>query len=88
MKPGYQMTGDKFRLRADRYIKAARAVTDPVHKLALADVAQRWLRLAAQIDGAAIHASRNSEAPATQVRSAMVWPAFPATVRLSRADSE
>jgi hypothetical protein len=55
------MTGDKFRARANRYIKAARAVTDPVHKLALMDVAQRWPRLAAQIDGAAIHASRNSE---------------------------
>jgi hypothetical protein len=83
------MTGDKFRARADRYIKAARAVTDPVHKLALADVAQRWLRLAAQIDsGAAIQASRNSEAPEAQVRSALVWPAFPATVRLSRATSE
>jgi hypothetical protein len=82
------MTGDKFRLRADRYIKAACAVTDPVHKLALVDVAQRWLRLAAEIDGATIHASRNSEAPATQVRSALAWPAFPATVRLSRGDSE
>jgi hypothetical protein len=84
MKPECQMTGDKFRVRADRYIKAAGAVTDPVHKLALVDVAQRWLRLAAQIDaGAAIHVSRNSEAFATQVRSA-----FPATVRLSRANSE
>ena len=82
------MTGDKFRVRADRCIKAARAVTDPVHKLALVDVAQRWLRLAAQIDGAAIHASRNSEAPATQVRSALARPAFPSTVRLSRANSE
>jgi hypothetical protein len=83
------MTGDKFRVRADRYIKAARAVTDPVHKLALVDVAQRWLRLAAQIDaGAAIHVSRNSEAPATQVQSALARPAFPATVRLSRATSE
>jgi hypothetical protein len=68
------MTGDKFRVRADRYIKAARAVTDPVHKLALVDVAQRWLRLAAQIDGAAIDASRNSEGPATQVRSALARP--------------
>ena len=45
-------------------------VTDPVHELALVDIAQRWLRLAAQIDGATIHASRNSEAPATQVPSA------------------
>jgi hypothetical protein len=62
------MTGDRFRARADKYIKAARTVTDPVDKLALVDVAQRWLRLAVQIDGAAIHASRNSEAPATQVR--------------------
>ena len=82
---GCQMTGDKFRARADRYIKAARAVTDPVHKLALVDVAQRWLRLAAQIDGAAIHASRNSEAPATQVRSALARP--PAIVISSAAPS-
>jgi hypothetical protein len=51
------MTGDKFRARANEYIKAAHAVTDPVHELALMDVAQRWLRLAAQIDRAAIHAS-------------------------------
>jgi hypothetical protein len=64
------MTGDKFRARADGYTKAARTVTDPVHKLALVDIAQRWLRLAAQIDGAAIQASRNSEAPATQVPTA------------------
>jgi hypothetical protein len=82
------MTGDKFRVRAGMYIKAARAATDSVHKLALMDVAQRWLRLAAQIGGAAIHASRNSEAPATQVRSALARPAFPATVRLSCANSE
>ncbi len=60
MKPG--VTGDNFRVRAERYIKAACAVTEPAHKLALGDVAQRWLRLAVQIDGAAIHASRNSEA--------------------------
>ena len=64
------MTGDKFRARADGYTMAARAVTDPVHKLALVDIAQRWLRLAAEIDGAAIHALRNSEALATQVPSA------------------
>jgi len=79
------MTGDKFRARADRYIEAARAVTDPVHRLALVDVAQRWLRLAAQIDGAATHASRNSEAPATQVRSALARP--PAIVISSAAPS-
>ena len=46
-----QMTGDRFRARADECINAAHAVTDPVRKLALMDVAQRWLRLAAQIDG-------------------------------------
>jgi hypothetical protein len=57
------MTGDKFRARADGYIKAARAVTDPVHKLALVDVAQRWLRLAAQIDGAATRNPRKRKAP-------------------------
>jgi hypothetical protein len=56
-----QMIGDKFRARADRYVEA-RTVTDPVHKLALLDVAQRWLRLAAQIDGVAIDTSRNSRA--------------------------
>jgi hypothetical protein len=63
------MTGDKFRVRADGYIKAAHAVTDPVRKLALMDLSQRWLRLAAQIDGAASPASRNFAAPATQVRA-------------------
>src|SRR6266404_1427017 len=30
---GCQMTSDKLRVRADRYIKTACAVTDPVHKL-------------------------------------------------------
>ena len=44
------MTGDKFRARAEEYIKAAHSVPDPVCKLALMDIAQRWLRLAAQID--------------------------------------
>ncbi len=49
------MTGHKFRARADRYINAARAVTDPVHKLALVDVAQRWLRLPALAPEAESH---------------------------------
>jgi transcription elongation factor Elf1 len=68
------MTGDKFRARADRYIKAARVATDPVHKLALVDIAQRWLRLAAQLDRTAIHVSRNSEAATTQGRSTLALP--------------
>ena len=49
------MTGHKFRARADRYINAARAVTDPVHKLSLVDVAQRWLRLPALAPEAESH---------------------------------
>jgi len=58
------MTGDKFRARADASIKAAHAVADPVRKLAPMDVAERWLRLAAQIDGAAAFpASRTCDAP-------------------------
>jgi len=47
---GWRMTGDKFRARADEYIKVAHSIADPVRKLALMDIAQRWLRLAAQID--------------------------------------
>ena len=46
-----RMTSDRFRARADESIKAAHAVADPVRKVALMDVAQRWQRLAAQIDG-------------------------------------
>ena len=48
---GCQMTGDKSRVRADENIEAARAVAGRVSKLVLMDVAQRWLRLATQIDG-------------------------------------
>ena len=42
-----------FRARGNEYIKAANSVVDPVRKIALMDVAARWLRLAAQID--AVH---------------------------------
>ena len=48
---GCQMTGDKSRVRADENIEAARAVAGRVSRLVLMDVAQRWLRLASQIDG-------------------------------------
>ena len=44
------MTGNKFRARADECFKAADAVADPDRKLAHLDLAERWLRLAAQID--------------------------------------
>jgi len=60
------MTGDKFRSRAYEYIESADAVTDPVRKLALMDAAERWLRLAAEIDGAS---SRNSAASGTPARA-------------------
>jgi hypothetical protein len=45
------MDGEKFRARAREYIAAAGATADPVCKAALMDLAHRWLRLAAQIDG-------------------------------------
>ena len=45
------MDGDKFRVRAREYITAAGVAADPVCKAALMDLAHRWLRLAAQIDG-------------------------------------
>ena len=53
MRLSGRMTGDKFRARGNEYIKAANSVVDPVRKIALMDVAARWLRLAAQID--AVH---------------------------------
>jgi hypothetical protein len=46
------MTGDKFRARADEYIKAAHSAADPVRKLTLMDIGQRWRRLAAKIKAA------------------------------------
>jgi hypothetical protein len=45
------MNGDKFLARAREYITAAGVTTDPVRKAALMDLAHRWLRLAAQVDG-------------------------------------
>ena len=47
------MTGDKFRPWPGESINTADAMMDPVRKFALMDAAQRWLRLAAQIDGPA-----------------------------------
>jgi hypothetical protein len=45
------MDGDKFRTRAREYITAADVATDPVCKAGLMNLANRWLRLAAEIDG-------------------------------------
>jgi hypothetical protein len=44
------MTGNRFRARADECVRAANSMADPERKLAHLDLAQRWLRLAAQID--------------------------------------
>jgi hypothetical protein len=44
------MTGNKYRARADECLKAADSMADPQRKLAHFDLAQRWLRLAAQLD--------------------------------------
>jgi hypothetical protein len=44
------MTGNRFRVRADECLRAANSMADPERKLAHLDLAQRWLRLAAQID--------------------------------------
>jgi hypothetical protein len=44
------VTGDKYRARADECFKVAASTADPQCKLAQLDLAQRWLRLAAQIE--------------------------------------
>ena len=46
------MTGDKFRAQASECLKAANSTADPERKLLQLDLAQRWLRLAAQVDAA------------------------------------
>ena len=44
------MTGNRFRVRADQCLRAANSIADPERKVAQLDLANRWLRLAAQID--------------------------------------
>jgi hypothetical protein len=44
------MTGNRFRARADECVRAANSMADPQRKLAHLDLAERWLRLATQID--------------------------------------
>jgi hypothetical protein len=44
------ITGNKFRARADKCLREANSMADPERKLAHLDLAQRWLRLATQID--------------------------------------
>ena len=42
--------GDHYRTRANECIEAWDKVTEPERKLTLLELAQRWLRLAAQVD--------------------------------------
>jgi hypothetical protein len=44
------MTSAKFRARADECLRKANSAVDPERKLAHLDLAERWLRLAAEID--------------------------------------
>jgi len=43
-------TGDEYRSRANECIAAADNVTEPERKVSLLELAQRWLRLAFQLD--------------------------------------
>ena len=43
-------SGDRFRTQALECIEAADSVADPWRKLALLELAQRWLNLAAQME--------------------------------------
>jgi hypothetical protein len=44
------MTGDEYRSRANECIAAADQVTDPERKIGLLQLAQRWMRLAFQVE--------------------------------------
>jgi hypothetical protein len=44
------MTGNQFRARADECFRAANSMADPERKLVQLDLAERWLRLAIQLD--------------------------------------
>jgi len=44
------MTGDEYRSRANECIAAAEQATDPERKISLLELAQRWMRLAFQVE--------------------------------------
>jgi len=44
------MTGDQYRAQANECIAAADQATDPKRKISLLQLAQRWLRLAFQVE--------------------------------------
>jgi hypothetical protein len=60
------ITGNKFRARADKCLKEALSMADPERKLAHLDLAQRWLRLATQIDSMDVEPSSNTPLVPTQ----------------------
>jgi len=43
-------SGDEYRSRADECIAAADQITEPERKVSLLELAQRWLRLAFQVE--------------------------------------
>jgi hypothetical protein len=43
-------SGDEYRKRANECIAAADKAAEPVRKVSLLELAQRWLRLAFQVD--------------------------------------
>jgi hypothetical protein len=60
------ITGNKFRARADKCLREAHSMADPERKLAHLDLAQRWLRLATQIDSMDVESSSNTRLVPTQ----------------------
>ena len=47
---GEMPSGDEYRSRADECIAAADQITEPERKVSLLELAQRWLRLAFQVE--------------------------------------
>ncbi len=44
------LSGDQYRQRANECIATADKMTEPERKVGLLELAQRWLRLASQVD--------------------------------------
>jgi hypothetical protein len=47
---GEMATGDEYRERANECLAAADQITEPERKVSLLELAQRWLRLAFQVE--------------------------------------
>jgi hypothetical protein len=89
------MTGNQFRLRADECYRAANSITDPERKLAQFDLAERWLRLATQLDE--MDAKTQHDTPQSHCRPetkpnktntrTTAQPRFPASRLLCKSDA-